>query len=167
MSRGKLEIAEYDGVGIAEIGDTVFVVYGAPARLHRTRWVFDRVDEVVARQQRIRGLMVITEAADLPDGPTRAENSARMRQLGSKLFRLVTVPLGMDSLRLTLVRTVMRGLAALHRSSELVIADTIEKAAVRLVADPTSTTPSVAQVLEAIARVREAIDARGIIATSR
>jgi hypothetical protein len=43
------EIVVSDGIVFAHAGDTVLIVYAAPARLQRTRWLFDRLDEMTAR----------------------------------------------------------------------------------------------------------------------
>ena len=71
-----------DGVAIMGRGDLFLVVYGAAARLHRTRWLFDRADELARNHASVIVLMVVLPAADPPDGPTRAENATRLKALG-------------------------------------------------------------------------------------
>lgn len=110
----KVSIVLHDGVAVSSIGRVLFVVYERPARLHRTRFIFDRADELAAKYpDSIHGLMVVLPTADVPDGPTRAENKARLSQLRPVLKQLVTVAVG-DSFRIQLVRTVMRTLNVLQ-----------------------------------------------------
>jgi hypothetical protein len=106
-----------DGVGIACRGNLALIVYAADARLHRTRWLFDRMDELAARSPGgIVGLMIIAPHAGPPDGPTRRENSARLKVLGAKLRLLGTVALG-DDFKVSIVRTVMRAMVMLSGQS--------------------------------------------------
>jgi hypothetical protein len=108
---------KFDGVAMLWRGDLVLIVYQLAARLPRTRWLFDRVDEILAhRKENIIALMVILPTADPPDAPTRAENAARMRKLGPALRRLVTTPIG-DEFRIRIVRTVMKAIAILQGNS--------------------------------------------------
>jgi hypothetical protein len=66
-----------DGVAVVARGDTLLIVYQAAARLHRTKWLFDVIDELVARNRDgIIAFMVILSTADPPDAVTRAENTA-------------------------------------------------------------------------------------------
>jgi len=108
-----------DGVAITSRGDVVLVLWEAPARLHRARFLFDELDAYAAK---IRGgiiaLQLILPTASPPDAQTRAENHARLRTLGGSLRRVVTVPLG-SALWIALVRTVMRGMAVVSGASKV------------------------------------------------
>ena len=117
---GSSSIHVNDGVAVAVHGDLVLIVYQAPARLHRSRWLFDLLDEAAAAANPygIKGLMVILSTADPPDAATRAENVTRLRRLGSGLRVLVTVPIG-DVFWVSVVRTVMRKL----NQSSLTVSD--------------------------------------------
>src|SRR5262245_2283547 len=107
----------HDGVGVVCRGNLVLVFYAVDARLDRTRWIFDRVDELVGRNPGgIYSLMVITPNAAPPDAPTRAENAKRFGQLDHILIAMVTVALG-DDFKLSIVRTVMRAVILLSRKS--------------------------------------------------
>ena len=108
-----------DGVAFATRGDVVYVVYGAAARLHRSRWLFDHTDTVVARcPEGIIVFMIILPNSGPPDAATRRENVVRMRKLGTALRRCVTVPVG-DDLHMAVVRTVMRALGVIQGSGRL------------------------------------------------
>ena len=75
----------HDGVGMLRRGDLCLVVYQKAARIERTRWLFDSIDNVLARTGGdIMGFLIVLPTADPPDGPTREENLARMRQIGPR-----------------------------------------------------------------------------------
>ncbi|MFT3924113.1 MAG: serine/threonine-protein kinase [Myxococcales bacterium] len=123
----------YDGVALSSVGNALLVLYQAPARLHRTRWIFDHADRLAKRfPEGISCLMVVLSSANPPDAPTRAENARRFKRLGDSLHTMVTVPTG-DSLRLSLVRSVMRAInAAQGTSDKFVISDSVEQGIARL-----------------------------------
>ncbi len=98
----------FDGIALAAKGDVLLFVYQAPARLHRSRWIYDRAEELAERWPGgILGLMIVLPSADVPDAPTRMENRSRLRKLRPKIRRLATVPTG-DEFRISIVRTIMR-----------------------------------------------------------
>ena len=108
-----------DGVAFATRGDVVYVVYNAAARLHRSRWLFDLTDAVVARSpEGIIVFMIILPSSTPPDAATRRENVVRMRKFGTALRRCVTVPVG-DDLHAAIVRTVMRALGVIQGSGRV------------------------------------------------
>jgi serine/threonine protein kinase len=123
----------YDGVALLTRGNAMLVVYQAPARFHRTRWVFDCADRLASRcPEGIVCLMIVLPTADPPDARTRAENARRFKKLGDTLRAMVTVPSG-NSLWLNLVRSIMRGInAAQGTSSKFTVSDTIEQGISRL-----------------------------------
>ena len=142
-----LELVICDGVAIAHAGDTVIVVYAADARLHRTRWLFDRIDELVARTTPISALMIVPPSADIPDAQTRAENTRRMADLRGHLRRVVTVIVG-DSMRINLVRTVMRAIFLLQGQTRVQsIVCSVEEGVEMLVSDPTPDMPRRSEIL--------------------
>ena len=108
-----------DGVAFATRGDVVYVVYNAAARLHRSKWLFDQTDAVLARcPEGILVFMIILPSSSPPDAATRRENVVRMRKLGASLRRCVTVPVG-DDLHMAVVRTVMRALGVIQGSGRV------------------------------------------------
>jgi hypothetical protein len=132
-----------DGVAAAVRGDTLVVVYQEPARLHRSRWVYDLADRLVERcPEGILALTIVLPTCAPPDGPTRAENSLRLRRLGSSLRRLVTVPVG-DDLSRSIVRSVVRATAVLQRGpSRLLLSDTVDEGIACLLESARSLSPS-------------------------
>jgi hypothetical protein len=132
-----------DGVAVMGRGDTFSIVYQKAARLHRTRWLFERMDAFAARRQGdLMALMVVLPTADPPDGPTRAENAAGLKRLESRLRRLVTAPVG-DAFRATIVRTIMRALAALQGKSGVhFVVNSVDEAVRRIRQAAGNDTPS-------------------------
>jgi hypothetical protein len=140
------EVATFDGVAFSLRGDTCLVVYAVPARIARTRWLFDRVDEAVASLETFYALMLILPSADPPDAATRAENARRLRSLHGKLRGLVTVIIG-DTFRVNVIRTVMRGMFVVQRQSEaLSVARTLADGLRCVLQAPTKQTRSAAQL---------------------
>jgi len=150
-----------DGVAMVVRGDLVLVVYQAPARLHRTKWLFDVLDKAAAANpDGIRGLMVVLPTSDAPDAPTRAENAARLRKLGPSIKLMVTVPVG-DALWLSIVRTVMRTMHLIEgRSRNQAVMTTIEAGLNRLYEAPGSRTPPRATAVADLDAMHEALGVR-------
>lgn len=137
------------------------IVYEKPARLHRTRWLFDQVDEFVQRSSGDHiALLIVLPSADPPDGPTRAENKARLRKLGRSLRRIVTVPIG-DAFRMTVVRTIMRAIALLQGQARVhFVEDSMEHGVGRLLEAASSATPPAHVIEEDLQAMYEALGAR-------
>jgi hypothetical protein len=150
------EIATYDGVAMAQASETALIVYALPARVDRTRWLFDRLDEMLARDDtRICVFMVILPTADPPDAATRAENDRRLRSMFGRLRRIVTVVLG-DGFRLNVVRTVMRAMFIVQRQSHLLlVASTLDDGLCQVLRDApeqTATRDTLESVLREMCR---------------
>ena len=122
-------IEVFDGVAVSRRGDLLVFLYEGDARLHRTRWAFDRADELARMYPNgILILFLIPPGSAPPDAATRSENAVRFRKLLPSIRRFVTVPLG-DALRAAIVRAVMRAMILVQRqASRHVIADTESEA---------------------------------------
>lgn len=136
------DVSQYEGVAFSGIGDTALVIYAQPARVDRTRWLFDRLDAFVASiDVPMCALMLILPTADFPDAETRAENDRRIKALHGKYRRVVTVVLG-DSFRLNLVRTIMRGMFFVNGQSHLLqVASTLDDGVQQLLREASEHTP--------------------------
>lgn len=109
----------YEGVSVVMRGDLLLIHYGADARIDRTKWAFDRADELAAKcPNGILALMIVAANAAPPDAETRKENARRFAKIQPKLRRMVTVPLG-DSIQKSIVRAIMRALALLLRQGDI------------------------------------------------
>jgi hypothetical protein len=148
-----------DGVAMAVRGDTLTVVYQEPARLHRSRWVYDQADRLVERcPEGIVALVVMLPTCTPPDGPTRAENSSRLRKLGPSLRRLVTVPVG-DDLSKSIARSVVRATAIVQKGpSRLRLSETVEGAIACLLESASPVSPSFDQIAADVRALCKALD---------
>jgi hypothetical protein len=143
---GEIEIN--DGVALIARGDALISVWNAPARLHRSRWVYDAADELAAsRASGMCALMILLQTADPPDGPARNENSLRMRKLKTSLRRLVTVVLG-DDLRQMIVRSVLRIMALPLGPGRLGVASSVDSGIEQILRAASPATPSYAELAE-------------------
>jgi hypothetical protein len=142
------EIEVNDGIALIVRGDTLLSLWNAPARVHRSRWVYDAADELAAScSSGMCALMILLPTADPPDGPARSENSLRMRELKKSLRRLVTVVLG-DDLRQTIVRSVLRIVALPLGPGRLGVASSVESGIEQLLRAASPATPSFRELAE-------------------
>jgi hypothetical protein len=151
-------IQVFDGVAISQRGDLLVFVYEGDARVHRTRWAFDRADEFARKHPGgILILFLIPPGSAPPDGATRSENAVRFRQLLPGIRRFVTVPLG-DAMRAAIVRAVMRAMILVQRHSRShVIADTESEAISFVLEVGGKDTPGRAMIEADIRALREAL----------
>ncbi len=147
-----------DGVALLSRGDVITVVYQLAARYHRTHWLFEKIDAYAsAHPGDFMVLMVVLPTADPPDAATRAENAMQLRRLGSRLRRLVTAPIG-DAFRVSIVRTVMRALAALQGKSGVhFVTRGIEDSLERITQGASERTPSADQLKRDLSSLHQAL----------
>lgn len=138
----------HDGVGMLLRGDVCLIVYQKPARIERTRWLFDVLDAALDDNALcVLGLMIVLPTSDPPDGPTRQENHFRLRKIEHRVKRLVTTPVG-DAFKVSVVRAVMRGLnIVLGHSGTRFITDTVQEGIGQLLEVKTRETPTAKQIL--------------------
>lgn len=152
------KVLTFDGVAVVRRGDTLLICYQKPARLERSRWLFDVVDEALLRNpDGLLAWMIILSSAHPPDAATRHENNVRFRKLGTGVRRLVTTPLG-DAFWLNVVRTVMRGINVLQGNSRSwFVTDSLERGLILIVAVASPRTPTAAQIVADLKAVHEAL----------
>jgi hypothetical protein len=159
VANGTLQV--FDGVAFIQRGDVALCVYGSDARVHRTRWLFDRADECVRNVGEPDGILIlflIPPSAAPPDAATRAENSARFKKVFPSIRRFVTVPLG-DALRVSIVKAVMRAMILVQRQiGRHVIASTEADGITRLLERAGPDTPNRAAIEADLRSLWEALD---------
>ena len=156
VAQGKVLV--YDGVGLLFRGDTCLVVYQKAARIERTRWLFDVVaNYLLDNEGDLLAFMIVLPSADPPDARTRQENNDRMRKIGHRIRRLVTLPIG-NAFKVNIVRTIMRGLTLLAGHSDTrSIVDTIEEGLDAILEVASERTPSARQIRADIADIYQAL----------
>ena len=139
-------------------GDTCLVVYQKAARIERTRWLFDVVENyLLDHETDLLAFLIVLPSADPPDAPTRQENTDRMKKIGHRIRRLVTMPIG-NAFKANLVRAVMRGLNVLTGHSDTrSIADTVDEGLDELLGFASERTPSVQQIRDDIALIYQTL----------
>lgn len=139
------EVATFDGVAAVVRGDTMAMLWKTPARVAHTRWVYDIIDRLAARQPNgIRVLMILLPTANAPDLETRMENARRLGRVLPSLRRVSTVIIGAGVFRV-LLRRAVRAMMLAHLglgSKLLSIESTIEDGITRLRTPAGADTPS-------------------------
>jgi hypothetical protein len=156
VPQGKVLV--YDGVGMLMRGDTCMIVYQKAARIERTRWVFDVVENyLLDNETDLLAFLIVLPSADPPDGRTRQENTDRLKKIGPRVRRLVTMPIG-NAFKTNLVRAVMRGLnLVLGHSETRSIADTVDEGLDELLEFASERTPPMQQIRNDIALIYQAL----------
>jgi hypothetical protein len=152
------KVLVYDGVGVLIRGDTCLVVYQKAARIERTRWLFDVVENyLLDHNTDLLAFLIVLPSADPPDGRTRQENTDRMKKIGHRIRRLVTMPIG-NAFKANLVRAVMRALnVVLGHSDTRSIADTVDEGLDELLNFRSDHTPPMQQIRDDIALIYQAL----------
>jgi serine/threonine-protein kinase len=154
-------VATFDGLAAVVRGDLMAMVWKSSARAPRTRWAFDIIHRLAARQPRgIVVLMIILPSAAPPDREARIENELGLRRLGSSLRAVSTVVVG-DGVFQTLLRSVIRAmmLPHVHRiSAASTIESTIDEGIARLRMHAGPATPLPAVILDDVRAMFGALD---------
>ena len=154
-------LVTYDGVAVATRGDTLTMLWKAPARLPRSRWAFDLMDQLAARCP--GGILVLMiDPADLrsPDRAARLENERRLGHLRTSIRAASTVVVG-DGMWQVLVRSVLRAMLLPHRRSAsgfTSIESTFEPGIARLRPAAGPSSPSSQEVFEDVRALHRALD---------
>ena len=143
------EIEVVDGVATQVAGDTVVVLWSAPASPERWRRL-QRHCEQVAHESPF-GMVcldLILSTSAPPDSALRAEIQECIRGLGPKMRRLVVVPLG-DSTWLSLVRTLVRAVLLVSgRSKQHTVVSTVAEGIEAVLEVKSPDTPSREQLTQ-------------------
>jgi hypothetical protein len=142
---GKAVLRSYDGVAVSRRGDTAVVLWKAPARILRSRWLFDSLDRMVAEEpDGILVLMIILPTSSPPDRATSVENAARALKLRAAIRRAVVVIPG-DSAWQKVARGVLRAFMP-WTSGRLAFASTAEDGIAKLLEAADRKTPKKAAI---------------------
>jgi hypothetical protein len=139
-------------------GDVVVVLWKAPARFSRGRWLFEATAKNVANFSSFAYLQVVLPSSSPPDKEMRAEANRWLQRFAPKLRMMVTVPIG-DALWVNVVRTIMRAMFMLQgRTSTHSVFDSIGAGVDKVRATGTSETPSREVLLDASEALFRALD---------
>jgi hypothetical protein len=155
--KGKAAVQSYDGVGLARRGDTVAILWKAPARTLRARWLFDQMDRIVADQpDGILALMIILPTSAPPDRATSVESAVRLLKLRPSIRRTAVVVVG-DSVWRTVAQNVLRAFMP-WGSSRLTFATAIEEGIAKLLKAAGPKTPRAAAIQRDLQALYAALD---------
>jgi serine/threonine protein kinase len=135
-------VRSLDGVAAIVRGDTMVMLWREPARIHRSRWVFDIADRLSERTgHSFLALMILLPTADPPDEETRRENALRMRVLAPAVRSWVNVVVG-DEVKQLLARAVLRVMGRFYlRTPETAVTSSLAQGIARLRAHASPETP--------------------------
>ena len=153
---GNVEVR--DGVGVVPLGDTLIAFWKAPPTLDRWQFQLNRMETLAAsRPDGIVCVALITEWATPPDAKVRQAMQADYRRMGTKVRRLVVIPLG-DSIWLSIVRPIVRGVLLLsgHSQRHRVVA-TVQEGLDAVLAAAGPTTPSSDELRRGLTAVSAAL----------
>jgi len=127
-----VQVEVFDGVALASQGDTILMLWKGGSRVHRLRWVFEKIEELLRVQPTFAVMQVILPSSQTPDADARTLIARELTRLRPKMRRLVTVPVG-SSVRMSLVRAIIRAVATLTGLSDIqVIVEDVDTGIQRL-----------------------------------
>jgi serine/threonine protein kinase len=139
-------LASYDGVAVAVRGDVASVLWKAPARSTRARWLYDELDQVAARlPDGMLSLIIILPSWSPPDRNTAVESAARLENLTRSIRKMAVVVVG-GSLWQSLTRGVIRVLVPTLGGDRLLFPKGVEPAIAKLLKAAGPKTPSAAAI---------------------
>jgi serine/threonine protein kinase len=153
----------HDGVAVALHGDVFTVLWKAPARMARVRWMFDVADRFASLFPRgSLALVIVLPSSSPPNYSTTMECIRRLRRLEASVRRQSTVAIGSGIWR-AVVRSVHRAmnLPITSRAGSLTISGTIEQGVARLQEKRSSMSPSTAEMLQDVRMLYESLDVEG------
>lgn len=155
--KGKATVLTYDGVALASRGDVVTILWKAPARILRARWLFDHIDRIVADQpEGVLTLMIILPTSAPPDRATSVESAARLLKLRAATRRTAVVILG-ESLWQSVAKAILRAFMP-WSSSRLVFAGTVDEGLAKLMKGAGPKTPKPAAIERDVRALYAALD---------
>ena len=152
------EIEVGDGVAYAVRGDVILVLWKAPSRLSRGRWLFDATGKIASAMSSFAYVQIVLPSSSPPDKEMRTEASRWVERFASKLRTVVTVPIG-DALWVNVVRTIMRAMFMLQgRASTHFVSDSVIGGVDKVRANATPETPSRDALLDACEALMRGLD---------
>lgn len=153
---GQSPVVAFSGIAVGAVGDLVVLVYVAPPRFERMRWMYDRCEEIVSRlPDTVLTLQIVLPSSTPPDSRARAETRHRLNKIDPKVRRLVTVAVG-DDIKAAMVRVLMRGIFMLSpRRDARFVTETVPQGIETLFVGRSELTP---RRHEAVALVQRCFD---------
>lgn len=120
-------IETYDGIVFGSDGDAVVVLFVYGNTLTRSKWAWQRVNQVIARHGSAATMLIVTPGTPPPSSDARADSVEQFRRARDKIRCFITVVEG-DALWLNIVRTVNRAIVFLSGLSDVSTVEATERA---------------------------------------
>jgi glycine/D-amino acid oxidase-like deaminating enzyme len=107
-----------DGVAAVELGNTLVLLWRAPATMARWEWQLELTERIAASDP--KGVVIlnfIAASSTPPDAAMRKRMQAYLKVSGGRIRKLIAVPLG-DSIWQSIVRAIIRGVALVSGVSD-------------------------------------------------
>ncbi len=155
--KGAPAVQTYDGVAMATRGDTCSILWKAPARQPRSRWLFDQMDRYVVDQpEGVLALMIILPTSAPPDRAASIESATRLMKLRPSIRRVVIVVLG-DSVWQSVAKGILRVFMP-WSSSRVVFASEVDEGITKLLRMAGTKTPKAAAIQRDVRALYAALD---------
>jgi serine/threonine protein kinase len=156
--KGASVVQMYDGLALATRGDVTTILWKAPARMLRARWLFDHLDRLMEEQpEGMLTLMIILPTSAPPDRATSVESAKRLIKIRAGTRRAVVVILG-DSLWQSVAKGVLRVFMPSWSSSRLQFASQVDEGITKLLRAGGPRTPKAAVVQRDVRALYAALD---------
>jgi hypothetical protein len=156
--KGTPAVQMNDGLAMSTRSDTTVILWKAPARLHRSRWLFDQLDRIIADQpEGILTLMIILPTSAPPDRATSIESARRLVKVRAGTRRAVIVILG-DSLWQSMAKGIQRVFMPSWSSSRLAFASQVDEGITKLLRAAGPKTPKAATIRRDVRALYAALD---------
>jgi hypothetical protein len=154
--KGASAVQVYDGLAFAQRGDVTTILWKAPARILRARWLFDHLDRIIEEQpDGMLTLMIILPTSAPPDRTTSVESAKRVAKIRTGTRKVVVVILG-DSLWQSVAKGVLR--VFMPSWSSLAFAAQVEEGITKLLRSAGPKTPKASAIQRDVRALYAALD---------
>jgi hypothetical protein len=154
--KGASAVQLYDGLAFASRGDVTTILWKAPARVLRARWLFDHLDRIIEElPDGMLTLMIILPTSAPPDRATSVESAKRLTKIRAGTRKVVVVILG-DSLWQSVAKGILR--VFMPSWSSLAFAAQVDEGIRKLLRSAGSMTPKAAAIRRDVRALYAALD---------
>jgi len=157
-----IEVKSFAGVTAATLGDTLLIMWSAPATLERWVWSATLIDQLAqSYAEGVRCLSMVLPDSAPPDRAVRARIQADLAGFDQRLRRFVGVALG-DSIRSSVVHSIMRAVFLLSgQAPRLAVTASIEQGFTYLLEGAGPSTPARSKLRLAVGELRRLLGVFG------